>query len=85
MYPKKGRYSKKKQILAHECITPKARKQQGGGGVMAMSCTDEPESASPPPRNGSTCRLLSSVMPYEILSTTEPRFVKPIIPDGISL
>jgi hypothetical protein len=42
---------------------------------------------SPPPTHPRTsaCRLISSVLPHEILSPTEASFVKPYIPDGISL
>lgn len=57
---------------------------QGTSGANA-SCADEPDSESPPPRSSSTCRLLSSVLPHEIISPTDATFVKPIIPDGISL
>lgn len=53
----------------------------------AASCDDSALTESPPPRSSSsTCRLLSSVLPHEILSSTEPgAFVRPHIPDGISL
>ena len=39
---------------------------------------------SPPPAQSATCRLVSSVLPHEVLNY-ESRFVKPMIPEGISL
>lgn len=59
--------------------------QHGLQGASGATCADEPDSESPPPRSSSTCRLLSSVLPHEIISSTDATFVKPIIPDGISL
>jgi dual specificity MAP kinase phosphatase len=63
--------------------TPQGSAIQSGGGATP-SCVDQ-DSESPPPRSSSTCRLLSSVLPHEIISPTESAFVKPIIPEGISL
>jgi dual specificity MAP kinase phosphatase len=63
--------------------TPPGGAIQSGGGTTPP-CADQ-DSESPPPRCSSTCRLLSSVLPHEIISPTESRFVKPIIPEGISL
>lgn len=63
--------------------TPQSSAIQSGGGATP-SCADQ-DSESPPPRSSSTCRLLSSVLPHEIISPTGSAFVKPVIPDGISL
>ena len=63
--------------------TPPGGAIQSGGGTTPP-CADQ-DSESPPPRSSSTCRLLSSILPHEIISPTESRFVKPIIPEGISL
>lgn len=64
--------------------------QHGGASGIhdhsgATACAEEVDSESPPPRSSSTCRLLSSVLPYEIISPATSTFVKPVIPDGISL
>ena len=63
--------------------TPQGSAIQGGGGATP-SCADQ-HSESPPPRSSSAYRLLSSTLPHEIISPTESVFVKPIIPEGISL
>ncbi|KAF8313681.1 hypothetical protein DL93DRAFT_2167787 [Clavulina sp. PMI_390] len=57
--------------------------------AAANTCEDDRSSATPPPSQmlagGARSKLLSSVLPHEVLCESGARFVKPHIPDGISL